>query len=269
MLGLVAVTLIFMCPLTEGGMGYKVEVTVDNTTWSIERSTPGLIFEMEGEVKGTGMVMRDCTINKVTGISEKERTHSLDGQIIISENTTLICEEGPVVITGDIKYENVTTNESINVTKNESVHFTISEAWPSFLSSGKTITYVGSGISTREEYENEGDFICTSFDVKALATESQFATAILGRNISVDIEPGCVNETIRTNKSSYYTLSSISIGGTAHIGCRAGEGIGAVESSETYIGNFILETAIKMEERSPPASPTPSPDWMPCPSSEP
>ena len=269
MLGLVVVTLIFMCPLTEGEMGYKVEVTVDNTTWSIERSTPGLIFEMEGEVKGTGMVMRDCTINNIAGIGEKERTHSLDGQIAISEDTRLICEEGPVVITGDIKCENVTTNESINVTKNESVHFTISEAWPSFLSSDKTITYVGSGISTREEYENEGDFICTSFDVKALAIESQFATAILRRDISVDIEPGCVNETIRTNRSSYYSLSSISIGGTAHIGCRAGEGIGAVESSETYIGNFILETAIKMEERSLQASPTPSPDWMPCPSSEP
>ena len=59
-------------------------------------------------------------------------------------------------------------------------------------------------------------------------------------NISAEVRPGCVNETIRTNKSS-----------------------------ETYIGIFKIETAIKMDEGIPPAPSNISSDWMPCPSSEP
>jgi hypothetical protein len=40
-----------------------------------------------------------------------------------------------------------------------------------------------------------------------------------------------------------------------------------VESSETYIGNFKIETAIKMKEEMPPAPQNASIDWMLCPSS--
>ena len=266
----VVVILTFTFPLTEAQMGYKVEVTVDNTTWSIERSTLPLTYQMDGKVSGTGMVMRDSSINNIAGVRAKETTHSLDGLIIISENTTLISKEGPVVITGDIECANITTNESINITRNESVTITIHEAWPTFLSTAKDITYVGPGISTREEYENNGDEICTSFDVKGLTKTARFDTVLLGTVISAEVRPGCVNESICTNKSSYYTLNSISLGGSAHIGCRSGAGIERVESSETYIGNFKIETAIKMEERMPPApqnASNASIDWMLCPSS--
>ncbi len=129
-LGLVIVVLIliFMCSLTGGEMGYDVVVTVDNTTWSIERSTLDLIFQNEGQVKGTGIVMRDHSINNIAGLSEKEITHSLGGKISISENTSLVSKEGPVVIMTNIKGGNITTNESVNIT--------IREAWPTFLSRG-------------------------------------------------------------------------------------------------------------------------------------
>nr|CAI64166.1 hypothetical protein [uncultured archaeon] len=267
---IVVVILIFMCSLTGGEMGYEVVVTVDNTTWSIERSTLNLIFQNEGEVKGTGMVMRDSSINNIAGVSENEITHTLGGKIFISENTSLVMKEGPVVIMTNIKGGDVTTNESVNITTNESVNVTIREAWPTFLSTTKTITYVGPGIRTRERYENNGDVICTSFDVKALTKASRYNTVLQRTNISADIRPGCVNETICTNKSTSYVLGSVSIGGAAHIGCRSGEGIERVESSETYIGNFKIETTIKMKDEMPPApqnASNASIDWMLCPSS--
>ena len=90
---IVIVILIFMCSLTGGEMGYDVVVTVDNTTWSIERSTLNLIFQNEGLVAGTGMVMRDHSINNIAGLSEKELTHTLGDKIIISENTSLVSKE--------------------------------------------------------------------------------------------------------------------------------------------------------------------------------
>jgi len=259
-----------MCSLTGGEMGYEVVATVDNTTWSIERSTLNLIFQNEGQVNGTGIVMRDHSINNIAGLSGKEITHSLGGKISISENTSLVSKEGPVVIMTNIKGGNITTNESVNITTNESVNITIREAWPTFLSTTKTITYVGPGIRTRERYENNGDVICTSFDVKVLTKASRYNTVLLGTNISADIRPGCVNERICTNKSSEYVLGSVSLGGAAHIGCRSGEGIERVESSETYIGNFKIKTTIKMKNEMPPApqnASNASIDWMLCPSS--
>jgi hypothetical protein len=60
---LVLALLTFTCLVVEAGTGYEVEVTVDDTTWSIERSTIPVTFEMEGKVRGTGMVMRDTSIN--------------------------------------------------------------------------------------------------------------------------------------------------------------------------------------------------------------
>lgn len=259
---LVLALLTFTCLVVEAGTGYEVAVTVDNTTWSIERSTIPVTFEMGGKVRGTGMVMRDTSINNIAGVSAKETTHTLFGVIIISENTTLVSKEEPVVIMTNIKGGDVSTNESVNVT--------ISEAWPTFFSNTKELLYLyGSGISTRERYENNGDVICTSFNVKELAKASWYDTVLLKREVSAEIRPGSVNETICTNKSTFYVLGSVSLGGSAHIGYRSGEGIERVESSETYIGNFKIETAIKMKEEIPPALPTPSPEWLPCPSREP
>jgi len=164
----------------------------------------------------------------------------------------------------------MTNIKGVNVTTNESVNITIREAWPTFLSTTKTITYVGPGIRTRERYENNGDLICTSFDVKVLTKTSRYNTVLLGTNISADIRPGRVNETICTNKSTFYVLGSVSLGGSAHIGYRSGEGIERVESSETYIGNFKIKTTTKMKNEMPPApqnASNASIDWMPCASS--
>ena len=164
----------------------------------------------------------------------------------------------------------MTNIKAVNITTNKSVNITIREAWPTFLSTTKTITYVGPGIRTRERYENNGDVICTSFDVKVLTKASRYNTVLLGTYISADIRPGCVNETICTNKSTSYVLGSVSLGGSAHIGCRSGEGIERVESSETYIGNFKIETKIIMKDKMPPApqnASNASIEWMLCPSS--
>jgi hypothetical protein len=258
-------------PRAEAEMGYEVVVSVDNTTWSIERSTLSCTFEMEGEVKGTGMVMRDTAINNVAGVNAKETTHTRYGKINISEKTTLLSKEGPVVIMTNIKGGNVSTNESVNITTNESVNVTISEAWPTFLSISKTVAYSGDGLSTRERYENNGDIICTSFNAKRLAKVSRLDTVLLGRRISVEVQPGSVNETLRMSKSTLFVLSSNTTSGASHVGCRSGEGKEKIESSEDYIGNFKIRSMIKMKDKIPlaPPTPTPTPDWLPCPSPEP
>jgi len=251
----VLVLLIFAYLPAEAKMGYKEEITVDNTTWCIERSTRPCTFQMEGVSSGTGMFIRDVSIDNFAGVSAKERAHFLSGNLTFSEKTSLISEEGPVVITREIKG------------KNESANITISEAWPTYFSTIKGLAYSGDGISTRERYENNGDVIGTSFNVKNLATVSRYDTVLLGLRVSAEILPGSVDETICTNKSTYYVLNSHSLGGKAYLGCRYREGIRKAESSEYYIGNFSITTEIKMKDEIPPAPPNASIDWMSCTSS--
>lgn len=255
-LGLVAVSvlLIFTHSVAEAQIGYKEVVTVDNTTWSIERSTIHGTLEIEGEVNVTGIVIRDSSFNNFAGISADERTLALPGRMISSEKTLLVSKGGPVVITRAIKGEN------------ESANITISEAWPTFLSTTKAVGYSGTQISTDERYENNGEVISTSFNANKLVKVSRYDTNILGMTVSAEIHPGYVKETISINKSTYYELMSTCIG-KAYVGYESGGGITKVKSSEYYFGVSKITKSIKTETEVHPVTPAPTPTPPPhlCP----
>jgi len=252
----VSVLLLYSCPVAEAQIGYDEVVTVDNTTWSIERSTIPGTLEIEGEVNVTGIVIRDSSINNFAGISADERTISLPGTMISSEKTLLVSKGGPVVITKKIKGEG----------ENESANVTISEAWPTFLSTTKAVGYSGTQISTEERYENNGEVISTSFNANKLVKVSRYDTNILGMTVSAEIHPGYVKETIQINKSTYYELMSTCIG-KAYVGYELGGGITKVKSSEYYFGVSKITKSIKTETEVPPVTPAPTPTPSPplCP----
>ena len=250
-LGLVAlsVLLIFTHSLTEAKIGYKETITVDNTTWSIERSTIPGTLEIEGEVNVTGIVIRDSSINNFAGLSADERTIALPGTTTFLEKTSLVSKGGPVVITRKIEG------------KNESVNITISESWPTRLSTAKTVGYSGTQISTEERYENNGEVISTSFVANSLGKVSRYDANVLGMEVSADIHPGYVKETIHINKSTYYKLDSL-CNGKAYVGYELGGGITKVKSSEYYFGSSTIKKSIKTKTEVPPA-PTPTPPAPP------
>ena len=252
-LGLVAVfvLLVFQCSLTEAEIGYEVVATVDNTTWSIARSTIPGTLEIEGEVSVTGTVIRDSSFNNFAGLSAEERTIALPGTMIFSEKTLLVSEGGPVVITRKVEGKN----------KNESANVTISEAWPTLLSTTKAFGYSGTQISTEERYENNGEVISTSFNANYLVKVSRYDTNVQGMEVSAEIHPGSVKEAIALNKSTDYKLVSTCIG-KAYVGYKLGDGITNVESSEYYFGVSNIEKTIKTETKIPPA-PTPTPPAPP------
>lgn len=259
-LGLVAVSvlLIFTSSLAEaqaGYKGYKEEITVDGTTWSIERSTLSGTLEIEEEVNVTGMVIRDSSISNFVGISAEERTIALPGTMIFSQQTSLVGIGGVVVITRQIKDEG----------ENKSANITITEVWPTLLSTTKAIGYSGIGISTDERYENSGEVISTSYDAKALGKVSRYDTVLLRMDAAAEIHPGYVNQTVQINKSTNYALNSVCIG-KAYVGYKSGEGITKVRSSEYYFGRSEIKKAIKTKTEVPPApAPTPPPHLCPFP----
>ena len=255
----VSILLIFTSSLAEamGYKGYKEEITVDGTTWSIERSTLSGTLEIEEEVNVTGMVIRDSSISNFVGISAEERTIALPGTMIFSQQTSLVGIGGVVVITREINDEG----------ENKSANITITEVWPTLLSTTKAVGYSGTQISTEERYENSGEVISTSYNAKALGKVSRYDTVLLRMDVAAEIHPGYVNQTIQINKSTNYALNSVCIG-KAYVGYKSGEGITKVRSSEYYFGRSEITKVIKSETKVPPApspSPAPSPDLCPFP----
>jgi len=241
--------------LTEAEIGYKEVITVDNTTWSIERSTIPGTLEIEGDVNVTGTVIMDSSFNNFAGLSADERTLALPGRMTTSEKSLIVSKGGPVIITRKVEG------------KNESANITISEAWPTLLSTSKTIGYLGTQISTEERYENNGEVISTSFVAKELAKASRYDANILGMKVSAEVQPGYVKETVALNKSTHYKLFSVCIAGKAYVGYKSGEGSTKARSSEYYFGTSKIEKSIKAETEVPPAPapPTPTPSLCPFP----
>ena len=254
-LALALLILISSHSLTEAEIGYKEVVTVDNTTWSIERSTLSGTLEIEEEVNVTGMVIRDSSISNFVGISAEERTIAQPGTMIFSQQTSLVGIGGGVVITREIKDEG----------ENKSANITITEVLPTFLSTTKAVGYSGVGISTDERYENSGEVISTSYDAKGLGKVSRYDTVLLRMDVAAEIQPGYVNQTIQINKSTSYALNSVCIG-KAYVGYKSGEGITKTRSSEYYFGSSTIKKSIKTETEIPPApTPTPTPPPHLCP----
>ena len=258
---LVLALFIITCSLTDaqaGYKGYKEEITVDGTTWSIERSTLSGTLEIKEEVNVTGMVIRDSSISNFVGICAEERTIAQPGTMIFSQHTSLVGIGGGVVITREIKNEG----------ENKSANITITEVWPTLLSTTKAVGYSGTQISTEERYENSGEVISTSFVAKELAKASRYDTALLRMDASAEIQPGYVNQTVQINKSTNYALKSLCIG-KAYVGYKSGEGSTKARSSEYYFGTSKIEKSIKAETEVPPAPtpapPTPTPSLCPFP----
>ncbi len=256
-LALALLILISSHSLTEAEIGYKEVITVDNTTWSIERSTIPGTLEIEGDVNVTGTVIRDSSFNNFAGLSADERTLALHGRMISSEKTLIVSKGGPVIITRKVEG------------KNESANITISEAWPTLLSTTKAVGYSGTQISTEERYENNGEVISTSFVANRLVKVSRYDANILGMKVSAEVQPGYVKETVALNKSTHYKLFSVCIAGKAYVGYKSGEGSTKARSSEYYFGTSKIEKSIKAETEVPPAPtpapPTPTPSLCPFP----
>jgi len=151
----------------------------------------------------------------------------------------LQCREGPVSVTTKLKSgTNESTNESLNISSDEFINIEIDERWPARFANYKKISYLGPGIRTRENYQNNGDIVATSIDSWRLNKESLYQAQINRSITSVNITSGDVVELTLANKSIRYGMSLESIGSSTHIDLMRlmESGIPKLLISQDYLG---------------------------------
>lgn len=258
---------IILTPFSDAEMGYYVDARVNSTSWSIERTTSNLNFEITGSVSGYGSFSRLTHIQNVVGIESHELTSSTSsGNLSYDEIMVLQSREGAVTVGTNINSRsNESTNESVALnTSDEFIYITIDEHWPARLSNYKKISYLGPGIRTRESYQNNGDVVETSIDSWRLTKESVYQAQINRSVTTANITSGDVVVETASNKSSVYGLALNTIGSSTHLDVmRLDElGVPKLYISQDYLGEERMNLNITMGDYVPPTED--EKDWLEC-----
>ena len=233
---------------------YSVSVTTDNTTWTIDRTTLPVTFEMSGTVTGYGSMVLDHDIN-LAGVIKKGLTYSHPGEIAISENLDVKSTAGPVNITATVQGDNATVK--------------INESWPTSLIDETDLSYEGKGILSKESYGNNYDVVCSRFIATKLEKTSKCNATLTKTVISAVIKPGNVTENLGFVKGTDYQLK-VTSDKYAHLGYKSTQNKKQLLlGSESYYGNFGIETSVGMTGIEDEGLEEESEEWLSCPSGDP
>jgi hypothetical protein len=247
---------VILTPLCHAKIGYYIDASVNSTSWSIERSTQDLNFEMASSVSGDGSFSKLMHIKNFAGIELDELSSSSNGSLGYEELMQLQSREGPVSVSARLKSETKeSTNESLEISSNEFINIEIDERWPTRLANYKKISYLGPGIRTRESYQNNGDVVATSIDSWRLTKESVYEAQINRMVTTVNITSDDVAEMRYENKTSRYGLGLQTIGSSTHLDVIRLDvsGMPRLVISQDYLGEERMNLNITMN------------DWLPLP----
>lgn len=263
---LVALSLnIVFASTSDAKIGYDVSARVNSSSWSIERSTQVLSFDMTGSVSGYGSFSKLTRIQEFAGIESNEFSSSATGYLNYDELLGLRSSEGPVIITAKLKSgTNDSINESLTVSGEDFAKIDIDERWPSRFSNYKKISYLGPGIRTRESYENNGDVVATSVTSWKLTKESIYLAQINRSVTSVNITSNDVEERTYTNKSSRYGLNLKTTGESTNLDViRLDEsGDPFLRITQDYFGEQNMTLNLNMSGWVPPEEE--ETEWLEC-----
>ena len=234
---------------------YHMDVTTDHTRWTIDRSTLPVSFELSGTVTGNGTMIQDHDL-ALAGVRKNSLIYTHPGEVTTCEDldvkSTLL---DPVKITTTVIGKKVTVN--------------IKEAWPTSLIDEIDLSYRGEGITSRETYGNNYDVVCSKFKATELKKVSKCNATLIRADITAVIKPGSVTEHLGFVRGTDYQLKATS-DKFSHLGYKyVKDKKVLVSGSETYLGDYSLETRIKMVAFEPEKLEDESEGWLPCPWGEP
>ncbi len=233
---------------------YEVSVTTGNTTWTIDRTKLPVSFDMSGTVSGNGTMILRHGID-LAGVRKKGLIRTQPGEVKISEILDLKSTADPVNITA--------TNHGDNATMNKT------EALPTSLIDETELSYNGKGISSWEIYGNNNDVICSRFRATKLEKKSTCNATLLKAIFSALITPENVTEIQGFVTGTDYNLKATS-DKFSHLDYKHVENDKiSIIGSESYFGNYSIETEIKMAAFVEEPKDDVSEAWLLCPCGDP
>ncbi len=257
--------LCMLVPPSASRMGYDIIATAGGETLVIHRTTDYMNVSMDGSVKGTGNFSKMTHISQFAGFETKELTaSSKESDLDYAERLQLLSRYGPAYATIDltsVNLSNQTTNPPLTITGSADV--VVDEAWPTYFSDYKKISYLGPGMISIEKYDNNGDIVSKYLDTWKLSKESLYQTFINRSIIEFNMSSGGIHAERYTNRSSLYQLSQSSIGAATRLNVTQNSlgGI-ATEVSQDYVGSHEMNLRIGMSDVI--EKTTPDDFWLDC-----
>lgn len=192
-------------------MGYNVAASVGGTTWSVERSTKNLSYDLNGTIYGAGNFSRYNYVKPISDLAYTEKSSAVrGGNLSLNEIVGFRSREGIVSVSYAMK--SVINKDDQNSTNNESAIVSIGDAWPFYFSNQRMLLYEGRGIKTFEKYESSGDIISSYSNSWKLKKDSIFLSANNKTKISIRLNPQGIIRERHSNKKMKYLLNVQSLG---------------------------------------------------------
>jgi len=244
------VLLCMLMPPSASRMGYDIIATVPGSAIEIHRTTDYINFSMDSSVKGTGNFSKLAHITKFAGVEAKELSASSKAsELEYDERLQFLSRYGPVYATIDLQSINLTNGTVGPIFLNGAADVVVDEAWPTYLSDYKKISYLGPGLVSIEQYDNNGDTISKYLDSWKLSKESLYQTFINRSIISINITSTSIKAQRFTNRSSLYQLSESSTGAADRLDAyqRSLNG-NIVRVSQNFIGSQEMNLRLGMSD---------------------
>ncbi len=225
---------------------YNLEIKGDaGGIVSAEGRSMNCSFELTGYALGEGRFHRITDID-VNDVRMKERISAGVG--------TLDSEEQIFIISESIEDPE---SELIKLPGTLTSSVTVEEAWPVLLKADRKMDYIGSGISDREAFGNDLDYVGASYLYNTDLRKDRACyiwlngTTFMGKVTDDPLEvPFLPPNRIISNKSLYYVADSTSNGVVTLSYRQVGDDLSILgEGYETYSGSFRIGRTISM--RSP------------------
>ena len=215
--------ILLLIPSANGIMGYDISVRVNDSSLEIHRSIQEMRFNSAGLVDGFGNFSRFSSIEGFAGIRAHEVSSSpWSGRIGYADQLALRLGEGPVQIAARLQSNVLYSgsdpnfNESQKVAISEYGAIEVDEKWKAFFGNRKRILYSGPGMSVRESYENNGDYVKNCMESWELYRESLYQTALNRTLISANLTAHGVDIDQKGNRSTLFMLKHGSVGRNTH-----------------------------------------------------
>jgi hypothetical protein len=199
--------LIFYVGLSNATLGYSIYTSTDGVSWSIDRYTENLTWNLDENIVGMGNFSRYNYVKPISDLSYVEKSSAArGGKLSLKEITNFKSKEGAVSV--GYSLQSVVNNTDQNSTNNDTdrVKVSIYDAWPFYFTNQRTLLYEGHGIKTSEKYESSGDIISTYSNSWKLKKDSIFLTSNNKTLISIQLTPQGIIRDRHSNKKLTYLL---------------------------------------------------------------
>jgi hypothetical protein len=230
-----AALVIFSVPVT----GTFYEVTESETGWTTgTRQTLNASFELTGSTIGKGTYQRytDLSFNDVR---MRENIAAKNGTLDTAESISLQAEDVNDVVVTLIKNPG-----------NQDYYLTVNETWPVALSAARRIDYIGKGISDRDIFGNNFDYVGSSYlyttDLKKERACYMDLQKALFEMVMNNTTKGILVDRFLPAKRTYYELSSRSTGIADLKYRQTSDHSVANEGFERYEGTMEIRRSLSM-----------------------